>query len=446
MDDGNLWIALLLLLILITVNGILASAEIALVGLNEIKLKKRSDDGERKAKVLLKMKHNPSSFLSTIQIGITLAGLLSGAFAAETLAQPLVVWVTGMGINGLHLSIIKTVAVIFITLLLTYFMLVFGELVPKRIAFNNPEKIAYRFISPIAKLSVLTKPLVILLSASTNGILKLIGINPQHEQNPVTEEEIMLMIQEGHKQGNIEDTEVEVVSNIFKFTDQVVEDAMTHRTEIIALPVNGTLSDMADTMAHSSHSKFPVYDTSIDNIVGIVYAKDIVAVYARQETLKNFPIAKVMRAPYFVPESKLLVQLFADMKKNKNGIAIVADKYGGTSGLITIKDIVEEIVGDIGVHTEEDVVNNPDGTYIINGRMKMDDVRELLNISSDGNDYDTLSGFIIDILGYIPVSGQNPEIHFGGYSFRVADISGAMIQSVFIKKLPSDTEKQVEKI
>ena len=232
MEEGNPWVAIVVTLILIAINGVLASSEIALVGTNEAKLKQSSQNGDKKSSLLLKMKQNPSDFLSTIQIGITLASLLSGAFAAESLATPIVNWAKSMGAEGSVLSIINVAAVIFITLIITYVMLVFGELVPKRVAMANPEKTARKFISPINFLSKVTKPLVKLLAVSTNGVLKLFGVSSDAGGAPITEDEIMLMVKEGHEHGTIEESEVAFVSNMFEFTDSAVEDAMTHRTEI----------------------------------------------------------------------------------------------------------------------------------------------------------------------------------------------------------------------
>ncbi|MFA7203138.1 MAG: hemolysin family protein, partial [Candidatus Caldatribacteriota bacterium] len=401
MEDGSPWIAIGIVVFLIIINGILASSEISLISLKKVKLRNKIESGDKKAKLLLEMKQNPSDFLSTIQIGITLAGLLSGAFAADTLAKPLIKWLSTFAIPQTWLSFIDIFMVFLITIILTYFMLVFGELVPKRLAMRNPYKISSRFVSPIIFLSVVTKPLVRLLSISTNSVLRFLGIEPTQDEHIMTEEEILLNLREGREQGTIEETEEHIVKNLFKFTDSLVEDAMVHRTEIQAVPVESSFIDIVKMMKKTSHGKFPVFEESIDKIVGVVYSKDFISMYPSEEV--KTPILKVkdiMRPPFFVPESHLLVNLFSEMKQHKDYLAVVVDEYGGTSGIITMTDILEEIVGDIEKPYIEMIQKITGGGFLVDGRIKMKDLLEFLNISIDTDENNTLSGFIIDSLGY----------------------------------------------
>lgn len=434
MEDGSPWIAMIIAIVLIIINGVLASSEISLLSLKKARLKQKAESGDRKAKILLEIKQKPSDFLSTIQVGITLAGLLSGAFAADTLAKPLVKWLSGFAIPNTLLSFIDILIVILITIILTYFMLIFGELVPKRIGMKNPYRISSRFISPIIFLSIVTKPLVRLLSISTNVVLNFLGMSSSQEEYIMTEEDILFNMREGREQGTIEETEEHIVKNLFKFTDLLVEDVMRHRTEIQAVPVEASFMDVVQLMKESSHGKFPVFEENIDKIVGVVYSKDFISMYPEEETKAPLPrVRDIMRPPFFVPESHLLVNLFSEMKEHKNYLAVVVDEYGGTSGIITMTDILEEIVGDIETPYVDMVQKAVGGGYIIDGRIKMKDLLEFLNINIDTDENNTLSGFIIDSLGYVPTEEQKPEIEVENYLFRVKDMDGPLICSVYVK-------------
>src|SRR6056297_991563 len=434
MEGGSPWIAMIIAIVLIIINGILASSEISLVSLKRVKLKQKAESGDSKAKRLLKIKQNPSDFLSTIQVGITLAGLLSGAFAADTLARTLVKWLSGFAIPNTLLSLIDIVAVILVTIILTYFMLIFGELVPKRIGMKNPYRISSRFISPIIFLSIVTKPLVRLLSLSTNAVLNFLGMSLSQEEHIMTEEEILLNMREGREQGTIEETEEHIVRNLFKFTDLLVEDVMRHRTEIQAIPVEASFMDVVKLMRETSHGKFPVFEENIDRIVGVVYSKDFISTYPEEDTKAPLPrVRDIMRLPFFVPESHLLVNLFSEMKEHKNYLAVVVDEYGGTSGIITMTDILEEIVGDIETPYVEMIEKSSGGGYIVDGRIKMKDLLEFLSIKIDTDENNTLSGFVIDSLGYVPNKEQKTEIEVENYLFQVKEINGPLICSVYVK-------------
>ncbi|MBN2395417.1 MAG: HlyC/CorC family transporter [Candidatus Atribacteria bacterium] len=435
MEDGSPWIAIVVLIILISMNGLLAAAEISLVSLKKIRLKQKAESGDSKAKKLLEMKQNPSDFLSTIQIGITLAGLLSGAFAADTLAKPVVKYLYKLGISGAWISFANVFTVIVITIIITYFMLVFGELVPKRLAMENPYKIGKKVILSIYGLSVLTKPLVHLLSISTNSVLHFLGIDSKQDNNPVTEEDILLTMREGREQGTIEESEEYIVKNLFKFTDLFVEDAMVHRTEIKAIPVDASFLDVVRLISETSHGKFPVFENHIDKIVGIVYSKDLVSRYPLDHSNSKFPKVKdMMRSPFFVSESQSLVNIFTEMKRKKSYLAVVVDEYGGTSGIITMTDIIEEIIGNIETPEEKMIQDTGEGGYMIDGRIKIKELSEFLNIKIDSDENNTLSGFIIDSLGFVPNAGQTPEIKVENFIFRVKKMDGPLIRTIYAKE------------
>ena len=438
MEEGNPWIALIVTGILVLLNGALASSEIAMVGLSEPKLREAANKGDAKAKKLLDMKQNPSGFLSTIQIGITLSGLLSGAFAADSLATPIVRWlVTVFNLSGGAVSAIRVIAIVVTTMFLTYVMLVFGELVPKRVAMARPDSTARRFISPISALASIARPLVRLLAASTNGVLRLMGIKASEEDNKVTEEEILLMLREGQAQGAIEDNEVEVIANLFEFSDLMVRDAMTHRTQIQLLDAQSTLQEAIQIMRETSYSKYPVMQGGVDRIVGILYGRDIAL---------NYPIGEIpalvkdiMRAPYFVYESYPLFDLFSDMKRNKQRMAVVIDEYGGTAGIITMLDIIEEILGDIDHSPLDDVRKSDDGTLLMDGRMDIQDAMEYLGIDYPEDlqeEHSTLSGFFLSQLGYVPTQEDiGKQVFYQGYAFKVAQMHATLVRLVAVCRI-----------
>lgn len=429
MDGSNVGTALLLTVVLVSINGMLASAEIAMLGLQEGKLRSMAEQGDKKAKLLLNMKRNPSRFLSTTQIGITLAGLLSGAFAAESLADPLVSLASKMGVDGIALTVISGASTFLITLLMTLFMLLFGELVPKRIAMVKPEQTARAFITPISILSKFAKPLVRLLSSCTNKILKFGGVDPNHAAT-ITEEDVLNMMQEGQQQGKIKAVEVQVMSNLFEFTDLRVEDAMTHRTELHVLSADSDLHEVVNKMSETGLNKFPVIDGHVDHIVGVLYSKDIVSLYPILNKDEAMPLVKeCMRHPYFVPERKMLVELFAEMKRGKERLAVVVDEYGGTSGIITLTGILEEIVGDLTHSSIQLITTLDDHSYLIDGRIKMDHLVEILQLKQVSENNDTFSGFLISRLGYVPKPDEHPEITLDDYVVRVEAIEGGFIRS-----------------
>ncbi len=392
---------LVLIVILIFVNAFFAASEMAFVSLNDTKLNRMAKNGNKKAEKIVKMLVNPSKFLATIQIGITLAGFLSSAFASESFASVLAPKLNEL-MPVLSLSAWNGISIVVITIILSYFTLVFGELVPKRIAMKNSEKIAFFSIGIINVISVVTSPFVALLTFSTNAISKLFGVS-EKEEKTVTEEEIRMMVDVGEEKGTIEEDERNMINNVFEFNDRIVSEIMIPRTDVFAINNMMSIYEVTKLLEEKKimHSRMPVYNESIDNIVGILHFKDLFYSTKNKET----NITKVMRTPFFVPESKPIDELFEELRKNRNLMAIVIDEYGGTSGIVTMEDILEEIVGEI--YDEHDEVEElykklDDNTYIINAEMTIYDVEDILGIHIQEGDYDTLSGYIIEKLGRIP--------------------------------------------
>ena len=393
---------ILVIILLILLNAFFAGAEIAFISLNDAKIDVQAKEGNKKAKKIKDMLTNPSKFLATIQIGITLAGFLSSAFASETFASQLAP-VLNKWIPQIGLSAWNNIAIIVITIILSYFTLIFGELVPKRIAMKNYEKIAFASIGIIKAISVVTSPFVKFLTFSTNLVSRMFGISETDEET-VTEEEIRMMVDVGEEKGIIEEEEKNMINNVFEFNDKVVSEIMIPRTEVFAIDMHISISEVIEQLSEDlRYSRIPVYDQNIDNIKGIVYIKDILL----SNKNKNAKIKNLIKEAYYVPETKPVNELFEELRKNRKQIAIVIDEYGGTSGIVTMEDILEEIVGDI--YDEYDEVENwiektDDNTVIFSGNTAIYDVEEALDIKIEEGDYDTISGYLVEKLGRIPTN------------------------------------------
>lgn len=420
---------ILILIILILINAFFAMSEIAFISLNDAKIEKQAKEGDKKAKQIQKMLQNPSGFLATIQIGITLAGFLSSAFASDAFADKLAPVLNTL-IPAINVGTWKAISIIIITLLLSFFTLVFGELVPKRLAMKHYEKIAFFTVGVIRVLAILTAPFVRFLTFVTNSVSKLFGVGENDEQI-VTEEEIKMMIDQGEEKGTIEEEEKELLNNVFEFNDITVSEIMTHRTDIFAVDMNISLEELLQDISKEDyrHSRIPVYDETIDEIKGILYMKDIL----KNMNKKSFKIKNIMHEPYFVPQNKMINDLFKEMQKNKIQLAIILDEYGGTAGLITMEDILEELVGDI--YDEYDEVEQEyekidEDTYILSGSMTIYDVNKLLNAKIPEGDYDTLSGFLQDELDRIPEDEENPIIETKEITYKIEEYEDRRILKV----------------
>ena len=406
--DDSLWLILLFQAILIALNAIFASAEIAVLGISDAKLEKMADDGNRRAKRLFKLTREPAKFLATIQVAITLSGFLGSAFAADNFSEPLVEWLISLGVN-IPRQTLDAISVVVITLILSYITLVFGELVPKRIAMKKSESIALGISGLVSGIAVIFRPIVALLSVSTNLVLRLIGIDPNPDEEEVTEEEIRMMVDAGSEKGTIEDTEREIIQNVFEFNDTVASEIAIHRTDVVLLLTDDTDEEWHKTIFESAHTLFPVCDGSPDNVIGILNSK----LYFRLADKSRGSVMENCVSPaYFVPETIKADVLFRDLKKNTNKIAVVMDEYGGMVGIVTMNDILEVLVGELSDETDPENSDDPyteyleDGIWQIFGNIDLAELQEDTGIEFSTEEYDTLSGLVFDKLGRIPDDGN----------------------------------------
>ena len=427
---------LIFLFILILLNAYFAATEIAFISLNDAKIEKQAKDGNKKAKQIQKMLKNPSKFLATIQIGITLAGFLSSAFASDAFAGMLAP-VLNEWMPFISIATWQNISIVIITIILSFFTLVFGELVPKRLAMKYYEKISFATIGVIKGISVVTAPFVKLLTWSTNLVSKIFGVGEQEEEI-VTEEEIKMMVNQGEEKGSIEENEKELINNVFEFNDIIASEIMTYRTDIYAIEMNEDIYGILDEIDEYKYSRIPVYEETIDDIKGILFLKDILKLVSIR---KEFKIADIMREAYFVPESKPIDEIFEELQANKMQMAIVVDEYGGTAGLLTMEDILEEIVGNILDEYDEDdhfIIEQLDNTYLMKGLTPLEDVEETLSIDLQEEEYETLNGYLTSLLGHIPNIDEDKEIRANGYLFTILAVENNTIQRVRVEKLPEE--------
>ena len=409
MESDSILPQLLLQLVLIAVNALFAATEIAVISLNETKVRRMAKGGDRKAAKMLRMVTEPTGFLSTIQICITLAGFLGSAFAADNFSDKLVNWlINDCGVSGVSPSALDTISVIIITLVLSYFTLVLGELVPKRIAMKRPEGIARAVSGLMIGMTTVLRPAIWLLTVSTNGVLRLCGIDPKDNAEEVSEEEIIMMLDEGEEAGSIESGEKELIKNVFSLNDTTAEDVMVHRSQVAFLKRDDARTTLLNEIAESGYSRFPVYGENIDDIVGILYAKTYLTAQSRGERceMKDF-----LMPPRFVHASTHINRILLDMQREHAHMAVVVDDYGGVIGIITLEDILEELVGEIWDESDEVIENireRPDGSYDINGSTRLSDMCESVGCSIDSN-ADTVGGWVTETLGGIPASGESFE-------------------------------------
>ena len=434
---------IIVLVILILFNAYFAATEIAFISLNDAKIEKEAKEGNKKAKSILKMLKSPSKFLATIQIGITLAGFLSSAFASDAFADKLAP-ILNSWMPFLSLDTWRGIAIVLITIILSFFTLVFGELVPKRLAMKYYEKISYATIGVIRGISVVTAPFVKLLTFSTNMVSKIFGVG-EAEEEVVTEEEIKMMIDEGEEKGTIERGEKQLLNNVFEFNDIIVSEVMTPRTEMYAIDINNDIYDSLDEIDEFKYSRIPVYEDNIDDIKGILFIKDIIKPLKEN---KRIDIKSIIREPYFVPESKDIDELFKEMQANKVQIAIAIDEYGGTAGLITMEDIIEELVGNIFDEYDEEEIDYKkidDNTYILSGAITSYELKKIFDIEFPEGDYETLSGYLIDKLGRIPDEDEHPIIEDENLTYKVEEIDDKRIKYVKVCRNMNKVEQKERK-
>ena len=444
LDDPLIW-QLLLQVVLIAINAFFASTEIAVISLNANKVRRMAEEGDRKAKQMLKMVEVPEGFLSTIQIAITLAGFLGSAFAADNFASRLTDWMINVQGVAIAPDTLNTIAVILITLILSYFTLVFGELVPKRVAMQKPDQVARMSAGIITALSIIMKPIVWLLSVSTNGVLRLMRMNPHAEEETVTEEEIRLMVDIGEEKGAIETVEKEMIENIFEFNNTTAKDVMTHRTNVTAIWKEDTPEDIMTAIRESGLSRFPVYDEDIDDISGILSTR---AYLLNEKSDHPKPLTEIIYPAYCVPESVHTDVLFREMQRQKIHIAVVVDEYGGMSGIVTMEDLLEEIVGNIydefDPQDEQDILEVKPGLWRISGAAEIEDIAEAVGVElPEDEDFDTLGGLVYSQLSTIPEDGSHPEVDAYGLHIRVEKIEDRRVEWALVSK--AAPEKNSEK-
>ena len=428
-------VSLLVVVFFVLVNAFFSGTEMAVISLNDTKMRKLAEDGDKNAKRMLVFLDNPGTFLATIQVGVTIAGFLSSAFAASSFAGKLALLVDPTGTK----TWAEPLFTVLITIVLSYFSLVFGELVPKRIAQNKPEKWAYAAYGLVRFFGIVTKPFVKLLTASTNGILRLCKIDPNDNDKEVTEEEIRMMVDVGSESGNIEDTEREMIDNVFEFNDKEVSEVMTHRKKIIALPDDATYKEAVRVASEERYSRIPVYNGTIDDIVGILHIKDLLGV--SEET---YDLSELMRDPLIVHESRKISSLFEQMKKGGLQMAVIVDEYGGTMGICTIEDMLEELVGSITDEFDDEERQNliklSNGDLIVSGDTTLSDLEGLLDIEFEEDEYDTIAGLVIQNLDRVPEEREKPIVTYKNLSIKVLHVEDRWISKVLIHKLPEETE------
>ncbi len=428
---------LLLQLILILVNAFFASTETAVVSLNENRIRKQAEDGDILSKKMLQMIESPTRFLSTIQVCITLSGFLGSAFAADSFASVLATALLAAGFTLLSPAVLNTLCVVLITLILSYFTIVLGELVPKRIALQSPEKVARFSCKTILIVSRLFSPMVWLLTISTNAILRLFRINPNENSEEVTEEEIRMMVDIGSESGAIEQDERAMIENIFEFNNSTAADVMVHRMDVVAIQADASDEEILQTIRESGLSRFPVYGEDIDDIIGVlntrVFLLNTLAT-PRKST------RQLIRKPYLVPETVAADTLFSNMQKQKVHFAIVVDEYGGMSGIVTMEDLLEEIVGNIydEFDPKEDVEIEKleDNLWRVNGTVDLETLGEALEMELPlEEEYDTLGGMVFSIFSSIPEDGAKPEVTMNGLHIQVERLVDHRIEKALVSKV-----------
>lgn len=438
-DPGSIIFKLVLLFILILVNAFFAMSEIAIISLNDNMIDKLAEEGHKKAKLIKKLTENPSNFLSTIQIGVTLAGFLTSASASTTFAAMLTDAVMKVA-PTLPRGIISGASVVVITVIMSYFSLVLGELAPKRMGMQKPEEIAYKVVGILLIVKKLTTPFVKILSLSTNAVVRLFGFDPNANDDVVTEEEIRMMVDVGEEKGVIENIQKEMINNIFEFDDIDVTDIMTHRTDMIAVEDTDSLEELVNLSIEHGYSRIPVYHEDQDNIIGIVYIKDLLK-YVSSALPKDESLRSLMREAYYVPSSKNCGKLFNEMTEKRIQMAVVVDEYGGTAGIVTMEDLVEAIVGNIKDEyddEEEEIVEESENIFTIDGTTYIEEVNELVGEIIPEGDYDTLGGFIISLLDFLPQDGDMNEVIYENLKFTILDVEERRIGKVRVEITPPD--------
>lgn len=434
---------LLLQLILILVNAFFAATEIAVISLNEKKVKAKAEDGDRKAVKMLKMIEEPTRFLSTIQIGITLAGFLGSAFAADNFAERLSDFaIRVFGISEAKAGVVNSVSVVVITIILSYFTLVLGELVPKRMAMKHKEKLSEVCCGFISFLASVLRPIIWFLTISTNGVLRIFGIDPHEKDEAVSEEDIVLMLDAGVDEGTINEDDIEYIKNVFKLDKMTAEDVMTPRKSIVSIDNETTDEEILKIIEEEGYSRMPVMDDENEKIIGIFYVRD----YLLKRTNKNFKRKSVIQEPIFVPESMHLDVLFKDMQKERFHLAVVVNEYGEVSGIVTMEDILEELVGEIWDELDEEVQQFTmvdDNNYVVMTNVLVEEFKEYFDLENDiETEATTINGLITEIADSIPEIGYTFDLQ--NLTITVTKANDFMTEEIAVRVNPKEVEETEE--
>ena len=434
---------LLVQVILILINAFFAATEIAVISLNANKLRKLEEEGDKLAPKLLHMVEDSSGFLSTIQIAITLSGFLGAAFAGDAFAEYLTAWLLSLGV-GIPASVLDTISLVVVTIILSYFTLVFGELVPKRIAMQKSMEMARLSCRVVSAIATIAKPVVKLLSLSTNGVLRLLRMKTDVEEEQVTEDEIRMMIDLGNESGSINEDEKELLHNVFDFSDQTVSDVMTHAADVESISVDATREEVLDTIRSTGLSRFPVYGEDESDILGVLNTRDFLVDWVSDGTKS---VRDLMRPAYLVPESLSADDLLRDMQIKKIHLAVVLDEYGELAGVITVEDLLEEIVGNIYDEFDpaepQELEQLGEKLWRVSGSLSVEDLAEELDMElPEDEDYDTVGGMLLSCLRTIPEDGSRPLVQVHGLELQAEKVEDHRIRSVLVRKLPDDTEEQ----
>ena len=428
-DPANITGKLILLVILTAVNAFFAAAEMAIVSINKTKMKMLANEGNKKANIICKLVEEPTKFLSTIQVAITLSGFFASASAATGIST-----VVGKRLTEMNIPYGEQISFVGITVILSYFTLVFGELFPKRLAIKKADKLSMIVVKPIIFVSKIASPFVKILSVSTNLLVKLFGLDSEDSEEKITKEEIKSIVETGEEHGALNENEKDMIEGVFDFEDKIAEKVMTPRTEVYCIDINEPIEEYLDEFLQKRFARVPVYDDDIDNIIGVLYMKDFI-IEARDKGFENVNIKDILQEAYFVPECKPIKHLFKDLQDFKRHIAIIVDEYGGFSGIITIEDLVEEIVGEINDEDDEEsfgIRQVSEKCYLVDGTTQLEELNDNLNIDVKSDDVDTLNGFLINLIGRIPLDEEDKEIKYNNVTFKIDEVSEKKIEKVRI--------------
>ncbi len=441
MDEDPLLWQLLILLLLILLNAFFASAEVALLSIKPASLRKLEQEGGRRGRRLARLAADSGRFLSAIQVGVTFAGFLASAFAADSFAMPLTKFLMRHNINFLSESTLQTVSVVVVTLLLSFVSLVFGELVPKQIGLRYAETVSLRSAGAISLFAKLTAPFVWILNLSVSGVLKLFKV-AAHDRNDITEEEIRLMVDIGEENGTIDSDERQMIENIFKFNDILAEEVMTHRTEVVAISIDASPQEVEKCLNESAFSRIPVYRESVDQIIGFLHFRDYFS--AKMNHGATPELGKILKPVYLAPASMRANVLFRNMQRQKYGMAVILDEYGGTAGLVTIEDLLEEIVGSLYDEFDEPAERYRklgENTWRIDGSMRMDEVTKVTGIEFPHSEFDTLGGLVFEKLDEVPSGADELELPEYRVKLIVEAVNDRRIDKLLLKHTPKVNEE-----